>query len=173
MDNTAMVFTPSGELAFEYHKAIPVPGEPIAAGDGEIKTVDTPFGRLGVIICFDADFPQLVRRARQRGVDILAIPANDWRAITPLHAQMARFRAIENGFSIVRATSNGQSLVADSTGAMLADVDAFATPGGVASARLPVQTRGTLYARTGDVFVFACGLLLAVLTLVPLARRVA
>lgn len=172
MDNKAMVFTPSGELAFEYHKAIPVPGEPIAAGDGEIKTVDTPFGRLGVIICFDADFPQRVRQARQRGVDILAIPANDWRAITPLHGRMAGFRAIENGFSIVRATSNGLSLVADSTGAMLAEVDSFATPGGVASARLPVQTRGTVYARTGDVFAIACVLLLAVLTLVPLARRV-
>ena len=173
MENKAMVFTATGELAFEYHKAIPVPGEPISAGDGVIKTIDTPFGRLGVIICFDADFPMLVRRARQQGVDVLAIPANDWRAITPLHGAMSRFRAIENGFAIVRAASNGLSLVTDSTGTVLASVDSYSTPGGIASARIAIVPRNTLYSRIGDVFAITCVLLSGILAAIVLVKRFA
>lgn len=171
MDNKALVFTPSGELAFEYHKAIPVPGEPIEAGDGVIRTLDTPFGRIGVIICFDADFPMYVLQAKRRAVDVLAIPANDWQAITPLHGQMTRFRAIENGFSVVRATSNGLSLVADSTGTVLKEVDSFKSPGGSAIVQLPVRSRTTLYSMAGDVFAMACVLLTVSLTLVVLMNR--
>lgn len=171
MDNKALVFTPSGELAFEYHKAIPVPGEPIEAGDGVIRTLDTPFGRIGVIICFDADFPMLVQQAKQRGVDVLAIPANDWQAITPLHGQMTRFRAIENGFSVVRATSNGLSLIADSTGAVLKEVNSFDAPGGAAFVRLPVRSRATLYSMAGDAFAMVCLLLTVLLSLAVLVKR--
>lgn len=171
LENKAMVFTPAGGLAFEYHKAVPVPGEPIVAGDGAVKAIDTPFGRLGVIICFDADFPMLVRKAGQQGVDVLAIPANDWRAITPMHGEMARYRAIENGFSIVRAASNGLSLAAGPDGKVLARVDAYSTPGAVASARLAVTPRSTWYSRTGDVFAIACMLLLGGLALVVAAKR--
>ena len=169
--NKAMVFDPLGNLAFEYHKAIPVPGEPIAAGDGRIHSIDTPFGRLGVIICFDADFPILVQQAKRQGIDILAIPANDWPAIKSLHAHMARFRAIENGFSVVRATSNGVSLITDSTGNALGQADSFTAPGGSATALLPVAPRWTVYSEMGDAFAWACLLLLAVLVALVLMRR--
>ncbi len=171
MANKALVFDPAGRLAFDYHKAIPVPGEPIVAGDGQVHSVTTPFGRLGVVICFDADFPALVRKARRSGVDVLAIPANDWRAITPLHGQMARFRAIENGLAVVRATSNGLSLVADATGNVLAQSDSFAHPGGIASARLQMAARVTAYSRIGDAFAIACAALLAGLVAMTLLRR--
>lgn len=170
IDNKAMVFDPTGALAFEYHKAIPVPGERIVAGDGRIRTVDTPFGRLAVVICFDADFPMLVRRARQQGAEVLAIPANDWRAITPLHGQMARFRAVENGFTVVRATSNGLSLIANPFGAVLAESDSFASPGAIIAARLSLPPRPTVYTRVGDAFALACVVfVIALLLVVPFA----
>lgn len=172
MDNQALVFAPSGQLAFAYRKAVPVPGEDIVAGDGEIPTLDTPFGRLGVVICFDADFPAKVRQASRRGVDVLAIPANDWRAITPLHGQMARFRAIENGFAVVRAASNGWSVIADPAGRVLAASDAFRAPGGIATARLSAAAaRPTPYAEMGDAFALGCLLFIAAALLVVLARR--
>lgn len=171
MTNKAVVLDPSGQVALEYHKAIPVPGEPIVAGDGHIRAIDTPFGRLGVIICFDADFPARVRQAKHRGIDVLAIPANDWRAITPLHGQMARLRAIENGFAVVRATSHGLSVIADATGNTLAQMDSFANPGGIAFARLPIASRATWYSRCGDAFAMACVVLVAALGLVALLRR--
>lgn len=164
MTNEAMVFTPEGRLAFEYVKSIPVPGEPIIAGNGEVQTLDTPYGRLGVIICFDADFPALGRKAALRGVDLLLVPANDWRAITPLHGEMTVFRAIEGGFSLVRAASNGLSIATDSRGVRLGSNDSFASPGAILYADVPIAGRVTLYARCGDFFAYLCALALAALT---------
>ncbi len=157
--NTAMGFTPGGERAFEYLKTVPVPGEPIIRGDGVIPTLDTPFGRIGVMICFDADFPALSRQAAARGVDILAIPANDWRAITPLHAEMTRMHAIESGFSIVRATSNGVSLIANQRGIVLAHNNAFTNPGAITLADVPTRRMDTVQSTVDDLFAALCLLL--------------
>ncbi|MDI3290314.1 nitrilase-related carbon-nitrogen hydrolase [Polyangium sp. 15x6] len=164
MTNKAMVFTPEGRLAFEYVKSIPVPGEPIVAGNGQVQTLDTPYGRLGVIICFDADFPALGRKAALQGVDLLLVPANDWRAITPLHGEMTVFRAIEGGFSLVRAASNGLSIATDARGVRLGSNDSFASPGAILYADAPIAGHLTLYARFGDWFAYLCALCLAALT---------
>lgn len=171
IENKALVFTPDGALAFEYLKSIPVPGEPIIAGDRRIRTLDTPFGRLGVMICFDADFPDLSRQAADRGVDLLAIPANDWRAITPLHGEMVRLRAIENGFSIVRASSNGLSVIADQRGRVLASVNSFEQPGVAATARVTAQLQPTLYGRIDDQFAGVTVLMALALLLAALGLR--
>lgn len=175
LENKAMAFTPKGDLAFTYHKAKPVPGEPIRAGDGMIPTLDTPYGRLGAMICFDADFPALSRQAAARGIDVLAIPANDWPEITPLHGEMVRFRAIESGFSVVRATSNGLSIVTDPIGRTLRRVNSFEDRGGIAIAEVPSRQISTIYARVDDLFAGLCLLvtvgLLVLATLRVLLRR--
>ncbi|MDI1479234.1 nitrilase-related carbon-nitrogen hydrolase [Polyangium sp. y55x31] len=163
MTNKAMVFTPEGRLAFEYVKSIPVPGEPIVAGNGQVQTLDTPYGRLGVIICFDADFPALGRKAAQQGVDLLLVPANDWRAITPLHGEMTVFRAIEGGFSLVRSASNGLSIATDARGVRLGSNDSFTSPGAIMYADAPIAGHMTMYARFGDAFAALCALSLAAL----------
>ena len=169
MTNAAMAFTPDGQRAFEYRKAIPVPGEPIKAGDGVIKMVDTPFGRVGAIVCFDADFPALARQAATRGVDILAVPANDWAAITPLHGDMTRMRAIENGFSVVRAASNGLSVIADERGRVLAAGNSFAKGPPVILANVAIKRVATVQAQIGDLVAKGCALLSAVLILAGVA----
>ncbi|MDC3955161.1 nitrilase-related carbon-nitrogen hydrolase [Polyangium jinanense] len=163
MTNKAMVFTPEGRLAFEYVKSIPVPGEPIVAGNGQVQTLDTPYGRIGVIICFDADFPALGRQAALRGVDLLLVPANDWRAITPLHGEMTVFRAIEGGFSLMRAASNGLSVATDARGVRLGSNDSFASPGTVLYADMPIAGHVTVHAKYGDFFAYLCALSLAAL----------
>ncbi|MDZ4740759.1 MAG: nitrilase-related carbon-nitrogen hydrolase [Alphaproteobacteria bacterium] len=161
--NMAIGFTPEGVRAFEYLKTIPVPGEPIIRGDGVIPALDTPFGRLGVMICFDADFPALSRQAAARGVDILVIPANDWRAITPLHAEMTRMRAIESGFSIVRATSNGVSLITDQRGTVLARNNSFTDPGAITIADVPARRLATAQSTIDDLFAALCMVLASAL----------
>ena len=55
------------------------------------------------MICFDADFPALVRQVGQAGADILLVPANDWQPVHILHAPVAELRAIENGVALARA----------------------------------------------------------------------
>lgn len=175
LENKALAFTPMGELAFTYHKAKPVPGEPIRAGNGVIPTLDTPYGRLGAMICFDADFPELSRQAAARGADILAVPANDWAEITPLHGEMVRFRSIESGFSVVRASSNGLSIITDPIGRGLARVNSFEDRGAVAVANVPVQRVATLYERLDDLFAVICLLgsagLMMLATVTALLRR--
>ena len=104
------------------------------------------------MICFDADFPDLSRQAAARGVDVLAVPSNDWRAITPLHGEMIRFRAIENGFSVVRATSNGLSIVTDPLGRGLSRVNSFDSPGEIAIADVPARRIETYYGDVDDLF---------------------
>ena len=47
----------------------------------ELPVFDTPLGRIGVLICYDAWFPETARTLALRGADLLCIPANapdDW-----------------------------------------------------------------------------------------------
>lgn len=152
--NKAMAFAPGAGLAGEYIKAAPVPGEPIVKGSGDITRIETPYGALAMLICFDADFPALARKAA--GAGLVLIPSNDWEAITPIHGEMAAFRAIENGYAIARAASNGLSIAVDAKGRMIASSNSFASDDAVMLADVPVQPRATLYARIGDAFALAC-----------------
>lgn len=170
LENKAMAFTPEGALAFTYHKAKPVPGEPIRAGDGKIPTLDTPYGRIGAMICFDANFPELSRQAAARDIDVLVVPSNDWPEITPLHGEMVRFRAIENGFSVVRATSNGQSIITDPIGRALARVNSFENRGDIAIADVPVRQVATIYRQVDDLFAGFCMLATVGLLAFAMAR---
>jgi hypothetical protein len=57
-------------------------------GDGILRTVETPFGTLSGIICWDTDFPAAVSQAGRNGTDILLSPSMDYRAVDPIHAYM-------------------------------------------------------------------------------------
>lgn len=50
-----------------------------SAGREQPAVVETAFGRVGVMICFDLEFPEWTRIAALRGADLLAVPAN-WPA---------------------------------------------------------------------------------------------
>ena len=92
--NKLVVIGPDGSVAWEYYKAHPVPGGEAAMSittDGKLRALDTPFGRLTSVICFDADFPQLLAQAGELQADIVLDPSNDWKAIDPWHTQMAGF----------------------------------------------------------------------------------
>jgi len=118
--------------------------------------VETPFGRIASVICFDLDFPSLLRQAGQARVDLMFVPANDWKAVAALHQHQATFRAIEQGFALVRATSNGISVASDSHGRVVGMTNSFATGDGVLVAQVPVQGVPTIYARIGDLFAWGC-----------------
>jgi apolipoprotein N-acyltransferase len=94
----------------------------------------------------------VVSQAGRNGTDILLSPSLDIRAIDPLHAQMAVFRAIENGVSVVRESDNGLSVIAGPYGRILASVDHFTTSERVIVAQVPTQGVPTLYSVIGDLF---------------------
>ena len=57
LENKTVLIEPSGDIAWEFFKARPIPGEPFVRGDDEILTLDTPYGKIAAAICFDMDFP--------------------------------------------------------------------------------------------------------------------
>jgi apolipoprotein N-acyltransferase len=147
---------PNGNVIWDFHKAYPTPSDPIIAGDKKIKTFDTPYGRISSVICFDMDFPSFVNNAGKKNVDIMLVPANDWKEITPLHANMSRLRAIENGFSMVRCAGRGLSLTTDNRGKTLCEVDYYKTKEQIMISDVPIKGTKTIYAKIGDSFAWVC-----------------
>ncbi len=167
----SILFDPKGIVVWRYQKAHPAPGEPEPPGDGLVPTVQTPYGRLSNVICADADFPGTLRQAGQAGADVMLVPSNDWREIDPYHAQVATFRAIENGYSLVRQTSNGLAMTVDYEGNVLASSDFFTTDPQVMVAYVPMQGVRTIYATIGDLFAWLSIAGLVVLIGIAIARR--
>jgi apolipoprotein N-acyltransferase len=173
LENKIVLIDPEGRISYEYRKAIPVPGPEAAmqaTGDGLIKTADTPFGRIGAAICFDMDFPGHLKQAGRLGADIMLVPSNDWREIDPWHSHMARFRAVEQGFNMVRHASDGLSLATDYQGRVLAAMDHYVTEQRDMVAYVPTEGVRTVYSRVGDVFAWACIICLVALAGISILR---
>lgn len=122
--NMAAVWGPDGRMQGRTYKAHPV----IAALEAfqtptTNPTFETPFGELGVIICFDHDFPNDSPRLSVRnGAQILAIPSSDWGSIAQLRWQSLVFRAVENRVPLVKAETGYDSAIVAADGRPLEKV---------------------------------------------------
>jgi len=78
--NSAAVVDAAGVLAV-YRKAHLWDAESLvfSPGDGPPPVVNTPFGRVGLMICYDLEFPEWTRLAALGGADLIAAPVN-WPA---------------------------------------------------------------------------------------------
>jgi len=155
LENKIVTIGPEGEILNEYHKTFVVPGDPHGPGEGILPLIDTPYGRVSIAICYDMDFPGLIRQAGKGDADIIIAPSNDWRGIDPIHTLMATFRAVENGAVVIRQTNSGLSIAVDHQGRVLASADYFQTDDHVMVASIPKESPGSLYAKIGDVFAWA------------------
>ncbi len=81
-------------------------------GDGPPPVVTLPIGRVGVMICYDLEFPEWVRQAALRGADLIAAPVN-WPAAPrppaerPAEVVKAQAGAAVNGIFIAVADRCG------------------------------------------------------------------
>lgn len=152
-ENRLFVIDPTGTIVIDHVKYGGNFLEGTLLGNGVLQTVETPFGLLSGVICWDADFVVNLRQAGRQGVDLMVIGANDWPGINAVHAQMAVFRAIENGMTILRQASNGTSIAVDPYGRVLTSLDHFTTSDRVLVAQMPVNAHVfTLYTVIGDAF---------------------
>jgi apolipoprotein N-acyltransferase len=170
--NRALLIAPSGALVWDYYKTIHPFGDNavFAPGPGVVPVADTPFGRLATVICFDADFPGLMRQVGHTGTALLLVPSHDWEAVKQMHAQVAVFRAIENGVAMFRPTGDGISLATDAFGRVLASADDFVSAKPSLVVDIPLQAMPTVYARVGDLFVYLCAVGWLLLVVVALWR---
>ncbi len=157
-DNKLLLFAPDGSLAYTYVKTMSwYP----TGSDGVLKTVATPWGRIGAAICFDMDFPSFVHALGAAGADIVLVPAYDRERIRPYHTEVGLLRGLENGFSVVRMTNEGTSMAMDGSGRILARQEFFETTDRLLIADVPTRRLPTLYTLLGE-WPARAGILLSV-----------
>lgn len=173
--NTAWIFSPDGALAGEYHKHYFVRGFEAGYQRGDhIYTVEAPWGRTGVAICKDLDYPPFIRAYGEHAATLMFVPAWDW--IGPNadeHERMALVRGVENGFAIARSAKEGFVTAHDAYGRTLASSSTFATDPAMVVADLPVGPGPTFYTRFGDWFGWLCvAASLLILTMILFRHRI-
>jgi nitrilase len=140
--NTLIACSPAGDLAARYRKVhlfdVDIPGGAQFKESGSVApgtdavTLETPWGKIGLTICYDLRFPELYRRLTRAGARILVVPA----AFT-LHTgkdhwkPLLQARAIENqcfvlapgqyGKAFEGRVSWGHSMIIDPWGTVLAE----------------------------------------------------
>lgn len=98
-----------------------------------IVVADTPFGRMGLAVCYDLRFPEMFRAMLDRGVDLLVIPSSFTAITGKAHWEiLVRARAVENlayvvaaaqgGYHINGRETHGHSMIVDPWGSVLAQV---------------------------------------------------
>jgi nitrilase len=110
----------------------------IEPGD-QCVVLDTPFGRLGLAVCYDLRFPELFRKLMHEGAEIFVVPAAFTAITGKAHWEtLVRARAIENLAFVVAAAQGGYHMNGRETHGHSMIVD----PWGTILARVP---RGTGY----------------------------
>jgi len=101
---------------------------------GELPVIDTPLGRIGLLVCYDVWFPEAARTLAVKGAEILCVPSNapdDW---VPEHQRCGDLTMLDvhciaaaNANRVFAAAANrvgdgylGRSCVVDVTGGVLA-----------------------------------------------------
>lgn len=112
--NSSVLIDRRGGIACVYDKVFPYWAEfeltpPCSVGT-DVPVYEADFGRVGMAICFDANFPEVWKRLADRGAE-LVIWSSAYSAGTSLQAH-----ALNHHFYIVSSTLEGDCIVYDITG---------------------------------------------------------
>jgi apolipoprotein N-acyltransferase len=125
-----------------------------------VSGTDMEMLRVGVPICYELLFPDLVRRFANRGAGVLLAMTNDaWYGRTGAPHQflaMTALRSAETGLWTVRAANTGISAVIDAQGRIRESTRLFEEALIVADVPVTTNAAPTFYARVGDVFAGFC-----------------
>ena len=125
--------------------------ETIEAGDRTV-VVDTPFGKLGLAVCYDLRFPELFRTMIDQGMECLAMPAAFTAITGKAHWEvLVRARAIENlcyvfaaaqgGYHINGRETWGHSMIVDPWGQVMNEL---ANGSGLVCAPIDMERLGNI-----------------------------
>jgi predicted amidohydrolase len=109
--NSAVLVGPDGSTEGVYRKTHPFCTEMLSRGGwvtpgDDICVVDTPLGRIGMIICFDGDFPELSRITALEGAEVIVRPSALLRS-ADIWELTNRARAYDNHVYVVGANAVG------------------------------------------------------------------
>ncbi len=135
--NSCLLYDDKGELVARYDK-IHLFGldlgnehfheETTIEPGGEVVVANSPFGRLGLSVCYDLRFPELYRAMKE--VDIILVPSAFTETTGKMHWEtLIRARAIENlayvlapaqgGYHVSGRETHGNSMIVDPWGVIL------------------------------------------------------
>ena len=107
--NTALLVCPAGLLAAYRKTHLPVLGVDRFARPGEaLEVVDTPAGRIGLLICYDLRFPEAPRTLALKGAEIIVHPTNWPRAAADFPDFVTKAAARASRVFIISADRVGQ-----------------------------------------------------------------
>jgi predicted amidohydrolase len=140
--NTSVLLSPDGDVTAVYRKIhlfdVDVPGglrfresETIEPG-ADVVVAETPWGGLGLTICYDLRFPELYRAIAGRGARVCAVPSaftletgkDHWHVLLRARAvenQMFVFAPAQRGHHGGQRRSYGHALVVDPWGVVIAE----------------------------------------------------
>ncbi len=109
--NSSVLVDPAGEVLGVYRKTHPFTSEAVSGGGwvtpGDTVTVcDTALGRIGMIICFDGDYPELCRIQAVQGAEVICRPSALLRS-ADIWELTSRARAYDNHVYVVGANAVG------------------------------------------------------------------
>jgi predicted amidohydrolase len=146
--NRSLMFNPKGEIVARYDK---IHMFDAALSETEVYqesnnyrpgncavTAETPWGKIGMTICYDLRFPQLHRALAKAGASIITIPAAFVATTGRLHWHvLTRARAIETGCFVIapgqcgmhneKRLSYGHSVIIAPSGEILAEAGEYPT----------------------------------------------
>jgi len=155
----SLLFSDDGEEVARYDKihlfdvSLPddnetyMESESIYSGD-QLTMVDTPLGKIGIVICYDLRFPEQFRKLVAKGAEIILIPAAFTMRTGKAHWEiLLRARAIENlcyivagaqgGFHLNGRATFGHSMIVDPWGGIIKSSEG--TSPGVVAAPLDME----------------------------------
>lgn len=142
--NTCFVFDPEGKAIARHRKVhlfdIQIKGgqhfkeSDVLSAGSDLCLFDTPYGRIGVMICFDIRFAEWSRLLADAGADLIVMPGAFNMTTGPKHWQMLmRVRAMDNQLYLAAVSpardeaagyiAYGHSLIADPWAEVLAELE--------------------------------------------------
>ncbi|ORU89719.1 MAG: hypothetical protein A6F71_01790 [Cycloclasticus sp. symbiont of Poecilosclerida sp. M] len=140
-----LVFNHEGESVAQYNKLhlfdveLPKKQESYRESDAfvagaQVVTINTPFGVLGLSICYDVRFPELYRALAVQGAEIIAVPSAFTQTTGVAHwSMLCKARAVENSCYLIAANQCGEhangrktfghSTIVDPWGEILAEAE--------------------------------------------------
>lgn len=138
---SCLIYNELGERIARYDKIhlfdVNVPGsdevyresDSISKGNSPL-VIDSPFGKLGIAVCYDLRFPELFRSMQEKGMEVLIIPSAFTHKTGAAHWELLlRARAVENlcyviapnqgGFHVNGRQTYGHSMIVDPWGTVL------------------------------------------------------
>lgn len=162
--NTAFLLDPQGDLIGKHVKNHTVHFTKDGVAGTDAHVFPTPFGKFGVGICFDMDYPDVARRLVNNGAESLIVPSNNplnWGPVQHAqHKQVFQMRAAECDRWLATADVAGNTFLVAPTGQITRSVP-NADPATLDISVGRLQTRN-LFVRGGWRFGQFCLMLLCI-----------